>query len=83
MFVGSVDLGNGTGLELVITSLKGSTLPGRWDADTNLLMLCIVQNGRCCVCRATDHPSRYSEKLALPNDDANRLAKWLEANFAG
>lgn len=82
MFVGSVDLGNGTGLDLVITSLVGSTMPGRWDTDTDLLMLSTVQNGRCCVCRTTDHPSRYVEKLALPSDDANRLAKWLEANFA-
>ena len=82
MFVGSVDLGNGTVLELVIVPLKGSALRGQWEANTDLLMLCVMQNGRCCTCRPTDHPSRFEEKLGLPRDDAQRLADWLKSNLA-
>ena len=82
MFVGSVDLKNGTGLELVIVPLKGTALRGQWEIKTDLLMLCVMQSGRCCTCRPTDHPSRFVEKLSLPTGDAENLASWLKANLA-
>jgi hypothetical protein len=82
MFVGSVNLENGTGLELVIIPLNGSVLSGQWKANTDLLMLCVVQDGRCCTCRPTDHPSRFAKKLSLQMDDAEHLAAWLKSTFA-
>ena len=82
MFVGSVDLGNGTGLNLIIVPLKGSSLEGAWKPSTDLLLLCVMQNGKCCTCRPGDHPSRFQEKLGLPGDDAKRLARWLETNLS-
>jgi len=81
MFVGPVDFKNGTCLELVITPLKGTNLPGQWDTKTNLLMLCVVQTCRCCTCRPDDHPSRYEEKLGLPPDDAEHLREWMIGNL--
>lgn len=81
MFVGSVDLGNGTGLDLVITPLKGTSLQGQWKTKTDLLMLCVVQTGRCCICRAGDERDRYVEKLGLSTDDAERLSKWMKETF--
>lgn len=81
MFVKPVDLGNGTGLELVIVPLKGSAMPGQWDTDTDLLMLCVVQNSRCCTCRPDDHWSRYTEKLDLLEADAKLLADWMSQNL--
>lgn len=77
MFTGIVALGNGTGLELVIVPLKGTTVPGQWGPDTDLLLLCTIQDGRCCTCSKTEHPSRFEEKLGLPNGDAKLLADWL------
>ena len=65
MFVKPVDLGNGTGLELVIVPLKGSAMPGQWDTDTDLLMLW----------------SRYTEKLDLLEADAKLLADWMSQNL--
>lgn len=81
MFVGPVDLENGTMLELVIIPLKGTALSGQWNANTDLMMLCDVQHGRCCTCHLSDHPSRFVEKLALPPDDAERLSNWLKTNL--
>jgi hypothetical protein len=78
MFVGSVDLGSETSLELVIVPLKGSALHGQWEASTDLLMVCVMQSGRCCTCRPTEDPSRFKEKLDLAPDDAQRLAEWLK-----
>ena len=82
MFVGDVDLGNGTGLELVIVPLKGSSLRGQWEPSTDLLMLCVMQNGRCCTCTPCEHPSRFEEKLDLSTADAEGLADWLKNNLA-
>jgi hypothetical protein len=81
MFVGSVDLKNGTQLELVIVPLKGSTLRGQWEISTNLVMICVMNNSRCCVCAPDDFPSRFEEKLGLAHDDAKRLAQWLKDTF--
>jgi len=78
MFTGRIDLGNGTGLDLVIVPLKGSTLQGQWEEDTDLLMLCDVGNARCCTCSPNDHPNRYTEKLALSTSDAEGLANWFK-----
>jgi hypothetical protein len=78
MFVGNVDLGNGTGLELVILSLKGTSLRGQWEANNDLLLLCVMQSGRFCTCRKTDHPQRFVDKLGLERDDAEHLAEWLK-----
>lgn len=80
MFVSRVDLGNGTGLELVIIPLKGSTMPGRWDRDTDSVMLCVVQNNRCCTCTPDSDWTRYTEKLGLSHPDAKRLAQWMSEN---
>lgn len=82
MFVGSVDLGD-TNFQLVVVPLKGTRLPGQWDMDTDLLMLCHMQSGRCCACRADDHPNRFVDKLGMFDLDAKNLAKWLKENFAG
>jgi hypothetical protein len=79
MFTGNVDLGNGTGLELVIVPLKGTSLPGQWKADNDLLLLCVMQSGRCCTCRKADHAERLVDKLGLTRDDAERLAKWVRS----
>jgi len=79
MFTGNVALGNGTGLELVIVPLKGTTIPGQWEPDTDLLLLCVIQDGRCCTCSKTEHHTRFEEKLGLPRGDAKLLATWLEA----
>lgn len=81
MFVGPVDLKNGTCLELVIAPLKGTALRDQWDTKTDLLMLCVIQTGRCCPCRPNDHPSRYVEKLGLPPDDAKHLSEWMSGNL--
>jgi hypothetical protein len=81
MFVGTVDLGNGTQLELIIIPLKGSYLRGRWDSKTDLLLLCEMGSGKFCICRPSDHPSRYNEKLGLPLSDAEHLARWLQSNL--
>jgi len=77
MFVGDVDLGNGTGLELVILPLKGTELKGMWGKETDLFLLCLMQNSTCCTFRPSDHFSRYVEKLRIPEGDAKCLAKWL------
>lgn len=81
MFVGPVDLKNGTCLELVIVPLKGTSLRGQWDTNTDLLMLCVVQSGKCCTCRPNDHSSRYVEKLDLSSDDAKHLSEWMSGNL--
>jgi hypothetical protein len=83
MFVGPVDLENGTCLELVIAPLKGTALRGQWDTKTDLLMLCVMQTGRCCTCRPNDHSSRYVEKLGLSSDDAKDLSEWMSWNLQG
>ncbi len=77
IFVGNVDLGNGTGLELVIFPLKGTKLKGMWDKDTDLFLLCLMQNSTCCTFRPSAHFSRYVEKLRISEGDAKCLAKWL------
>jgi len=77
MFVGNVDLGNGTSLELVILPLKGTELEGMWDKDTDLFLLCLMQNCICCVFRPSDNFSRYMEKLRILEADAKCLAEWL------
>ena len=81
MFVGPVILKNGTCMELVVTPLKGTNLRGQWDTKTDLLMLCIIQNGRCCTCCPNDDPSRYVEKLGLSSDDAKHLSEWMSGNL--
>ena len=82
MFVGSVDLGV-THFELVIVPLKGTKMPGQWDVDTDLLMLCHMQSGKCCTCRLDDHPDRFTDKLGMSSPDAENLATWLKEKFAG
>ena len=82
MFVGSVNLGV-TNFELVIVALKGTKLPGQWDMDTGLLMLCHMQSGKWCTCRPDEHPDRFTDKLGMPSPDAENLAKWLKENFTG
>lgn len=81
MFVGPVDLKNGTCLELVIAPLKGTVLRGQWETKTDLLMVCVIQTGRCCPCRPNDRPSRYVEKLGLPPDDAKHLSEWMSGKI--
>jgi len=81
MFVGSVDLENGTGLNLVIAPLKGTKLGGCWDKNTNLILVCVMQTGRCCCCSPDTHPDRLIDKLGLGKDDAERLALWLKKNL--
>ena len=81
MFVGRVDLENGSGYELVITPLKGSVMEGQWDTKTDLVLISVIQSGRCCTCRPDDHPNRYAENLNIPKQDAELLAKWLQDNF--
>ncbi len=82
MFVGSVDLGY-TNFELVIVPLKGTSLPGQWNMDTDLMMLCHMQSGKWCTCRPNEHPDRFVDKLGMSNPDAENLAEWLKKNFAG
>ncbi|EKD80852.1 MAG: hypothetical protein ACD_39C02123G0004 [uncultured bacterium] len=77
MFTGKVSLGNGTGLDLAIFPLTGTSFPGYWESDNEFFLLCLVAHNRCCICRCNDHPSRFEEKLELPEDDAIRLASWL------
>lgn len=81
MFIGPVDLKNGTCLDLVIAPLKGTALRGQWDTKTDLLMLCVIQTGRCCTCHPNDDPSRYVEKLELFSDDAKHFSEWMSANL--
>ncbi len=82
VFIGTVDdLGNGTGLDMVINRLQGTSLGTYWNTDTDLLLLCVMQTGRFCVCRPNDHYSRYVEKLNLSSDDAILLAKWMQKNL--
>lgn len=81
-FVGTVDLGNGTGLELVIIPLKNTELKGMWDKDTDLFLLCIMQNNSCCTFRPSGHFSRYVEKLGIGTADAKLLAEWLKNNIS-
>jgi len=78
MFTGNVDLGNGTGLELVITPLRGTSLRGQWESDNDLLLLCVMQTGRFCTCHKLGQAGRFEDKLGLSHDDAELLAKWLE-----
>lgn len=80
MFVGSVDLGY-TNFELVIVPLKGTTLLGQWNMDTDLLMLCHMQSGRCCTCSTDVHPERFVDKLGMSQTDAANLSKWLKENL--
>lgn len=80
MFVGSVNLGL-TNFELVIVPLKGTSLPGQWDMDTELLMLCHMQSGRCCTFSTDVHPDRFVDKLELSIPDAANLANWLNENL--
>jgi len=77
MFVGAVNLGT-TNFELVVVPLKGSELRGRWDPNTDLLLLCHLQTGRFCVCRSGDHSSRLKEYLGIGDYDAQNLAEWLK-----
>jgi len=81
-FVGNVDLGNGTGLELVIIPLRNTELRGMWEKDTDLFLLCIMQNNSCCTFRPSDHFSRYTEKLRISKADAKLLAQWLNSNIS-
>jgi hypothetical protein len=80
MFAGSIDLGM-SNFELIIFPLKGTTIPGRWDKDTDLLNVCYLHSGRFCICRPGDHPSRYEENLGLGQADADALAKWIDDKF--
>lgn len=82
IFVGNVDLGNGTGLELVIFPLKNTELRGMWEKDTDLFLLCLMQNNTCCTFRPSDHFSRYVEKLRIFEADAKLLAQWLKKNIS-
>jgi len=77
MFVGNVDLGNGTDLELVILPLKGTELKGMWNKETDLFLLCLMQNSTCCTFQPSSHFTRYIEKLKISEGDAKCLAKWL------
>ncbi len=77
MYTGTVELGT-TGFELVIVPLKGSEIKGRWDKDTDLYLLCHIQDGRCCTFRRGDHYNRFINSLGLDEYDAKNLAKWLE-----
>jgi hypothetical protein len=82
MFVGSVDLGNGTALELIIVPLKGFPLRGQWENNTDLLLLCVMQSGKFCTFRPSDDANRYVDKLGLSIADARLLAQWLQNNPA-
>jgi len=82
MFVGRVDLGNRTGVNLVIVPLKGTSLPGRWDTDTDLLLMCVLQNNRCCLCEPDEYQEdHYEESLGLVKGDAKRLTEWMVKNL--
>ena len=76
MFAGNVDLGNGTGLDLVILPLKGTELQGMWAKDTDLFLLCLMPNS-CCTFEPSGHFSRYVEYLGITEADAKCLARWL------
>ena len=78
MIARSVDLGNGTELQLVIAPLKGTDLRGQWKTDNDLLLLCLMQTGRFCTCHKGDPADRFVDKLALPRADAQCLAEWLK-----
>jgi hypothetical protein len=80
MFAGRVNLGKYSAYDIVVFPLKGTTIPGRWDAGTDLLMLCLDQR-RCCVCRPSDHPSRFVETLGLGEVEAEEMSKWLQSTF--
>ena len=80
MFVGKASLENGTNLDLVIVPLAGSELNNRWASDTDLLILCVLQNGRCGTFRPNDHPMRFIDNLKLSKEDADHLVKWLQQN---
>ena len=81
MFLGRVDFGNGTGLDLAIMPLKGTSLPGKWNTDTDLLLMCVLQNGRCCLCEPNEYPDHYEKRLGLLKGDARRLADWMAKNI--
>ena len=79
MFVGSVNLGH-TNFELIVVPLRGTRLPGQWDMDTELLMLCHMQSGRFCTFTTDEDPDRFVDKLGMSKPDAANLAKWLKEN---
>jgi hypothetical protein len=80
MFAGVANIGNGTMLEILISPLKGTRIPGQWEADTTSFVICVINNGRFCNFEPGTHPERFAEKLALPRPDATLLAQWLETN---
>ena len=80
MFAGRVAVGKYSEYDVVVVPLKGTKIQGRWETNTDLVMVCINQQ-RCCVCEPGDHYSRFMEKLGLEEVEAQELAKWLESNF--
>lgn len=64
-------------MELVILPLKGTELEGMRDKETDLFLLCLMNNCTCCTFHPSDHYSRYVEKLKISEVDAECLAKWL------
>jgi hypothetical protein len=80
MFAGTVDLGNGTGLEILVFPLKGTRIPGRWEVNSGDFIICLINNGRFCQFSPDPHVARFIDKLALPTTDASRLVDWLENN---
>ena len=81
MFVRNANLSNGTGLELIITSLEGTALEGQWGESTGHFLLCVMNHGRCCTFKSNTTYHRFKEKLSLPEEDAKLLKDWIDNNY--
>jgi hypothetical protein len=80
MFAGTVDLGNGTGLEILVFPLKGTRIPGRWDVNSGDFIICLIGHDRFCQFSPNTHVARFIDKLGLGTADASGLVDWLENN---
>jgi hypothetical protein len=80
MFIGNVDLGNGTGLELVIVPLKGTSLQGQWSFSTDLLLVCVSRQ----VAQDDHHRAMMRPDAAIyPPTKEERYASGRQGYAAG
>lgn len=82
MFVGRVDLRNGSSFGVVVMPLRGTRFEGDWTESTDLVLVALLNPvGKACTYGKGMGYYRLMDKMSLSEADAIGLSEWLDAQL--